>query len=48
MNEAIKLYNKDLPDSEQKVCNTLYSIISDGLPEAENKLWHGHPVWFIE
>ena len=22
--------------------------IDRGLPEAENKIWHAHPVWFLE
>lgn len=22
--------------------------IDRGLPEAENKIWHGHPVWFVD
>ena len=23
-------------------------IINENLPEAENKIWHSHPVWFLE
>ena len=22
-------------------------VIDQGLPEAESKIWHGHPVWFL-
>jgi hypothetical protein len=23
-------------------------VIDAGLPEAESRLWHGHPVWFMD
>src|SRR5690606_37219670 len=26
----------------------LYREISRCLPDAEHKIWHGHPVWFLE
>ena len=26
----------------------LAKIINENLPEAENKIWHSHPVWFLE
>jgi uncharacterized protein YdhG (YjbR/CyaY superfamily) len=26
----------------------LVKIINENLPEAENKIWHSHPVWFLE
>jgi hypothetical protein len=28
--------------------DVLYDLISENLPEAENKIWHAHPVWFLE
>lgn len=31
----------------QSICQRLQSELSTHLPEAENKVWHGHPVWFI-
>jgi hypothetical protein len=30
------------------MCEVLYTEISRNLPEAESKVWHGHPVWFLE
>ncbi|HNR16518.1 MAG TPA: DUF1801 domain-containing protein [Chitinophagaceae bacterium] len=30
------------------MCNLLAAEISAGLPEAENKIWHAHPVWFLD
>jgi hypothetical protein len=32
----------------KKICNTLAEEISLHLPEAENKIWHAHPVWFLD
>ncbi|MBO6675843.1 MAG: DUF1801 domain-containing protein [Rhizobiales bacterium] len=32
---------------DQAICVTLRSIVERGLPEAESKIWHGHPVWFL-
>jgi uncharacterized protein YdhG (YjbR/CyaY superfamily) len=25
-----------------------HNEINQGLPEAESKIWHGHPVWFLD
>jgi hypothetical protein len=41
-------YNKSLAAEEQKICDLLAGEIDRGLPEAENKIWHAHPVWFLE
>lgn len=32
----------------QGVCELLAREIDDALPGAENKIWHGHPVWFLD
>lgn len=37
--------NKKHSDEKSAIC--LLEIMH-GLPEAENKLWHGAPVWFID
>ena len=29
------------------VCDVLAQEIDSSLPEAENKIWHAHPVWFL-
>ena len=48
MNKEIKAYtNKQTPE-EKKICNLLALEIDSGLPEAESKLWHAHPVWFLD
>lgn len=41
-------YNNSLEAEEREICDLLASEIDGALPEAENKLWHGHPVWFLE
>ena len=48
MNPDIKDYNKSQSEADQAICDLLASEIDKGLPEAENKIWHGHPVWFLE
>ena len=41
-------FNNKQSESEQEICNLLAEAIDKGLPEAENKIWHRHPVWFLE
>ncbi len=33
---------------ERQICETLATIIDKLLPEAECKIWHRHPVWFLD
>ena len=48
MNSEILNYNdKQLPE-DKSICDALYEIISTSLPESENKIWHAHPVWFLD
>lgn len=48
MNEDIKIYNAKQNPGDQIVCDWLAQKIDKELAEAENKIWHGHPVWFLE
>src|SRR3954466_2866276 len=48
MNKEIRAYNKSLSIADKKICNLLAEEISHNLPEAENKIWHAHPVWFLD
>lgn len=41
-------YNQSLTASDQQICDLLAAEIDRGLPEAENKIWHAHPVWFLD
>lgn len=44
----IQNYNNALPEEYKEISNQLAKIISKNLPEAENKIWHSHPVWFLD
>lgn len=48
MNKEIKAYNTELSAEDKKICNTLAKEIDANLAKAENKIWHAHPVWFLE
>lgn len=48
MNKDIQSYNNALSDSERDICDVLALSIDAALPKAENKIWHAHPVWFLE
>jgi len=41
-------YNKALAPADRKIAHLLAKEIDKHLPEAENKVWHAHPVWFLE
>lgn len=45
MNAAIQTYNNSLPEAE--LCNLLANTIDNNLKQAESKIWHAHPVWFL-
>jgi uncharacterized protein YdhG (YjbR/CyaY superfamily) len=48
MNSEIEIYNNKLIVEDKEICDQLTKIIDSELPEAESKIWHGHPVWFID
>ena len=41
-------YNEALEPQDRAICDLLAAEIARGLPEAENKVWHAHPVWFLD
>ena len=43
----IQKYNDSLPKLDEEICDLLMEEINNGLPEAESKIWHAHPVWFL-
>jgi len=43
-----KKYNQSQSPSDRKICKLLAEEIDRALPDAENKIWHRHPVWFLE
>jgi len=48
MNEEIQKYNSEQTPPYDQICDKLEQIISENLVESESKVWHRHPVWFIE
>jgi hypothetical protein len=48
MDADTKAYNQAQAPGDRAICNLLAKEIDRGLPEAENKIWHRHPVWFLE
>lgn len=44
----IQTYNDTLADDDKAIADLLATIITENLPGAENKIWHAHPVWFLE
>lgn len=46
--QSIDSYTLQLNPQEQSICTLLAKTIQNGLPKAESKIWHAHPVWFIE
>ena len=48
MTKDTREYNNQQSADDKKICNKLAKIIDANLPGAENKIWHRHPVWFLE
>lgn len=48
MPNDIQKYTSRLATSDKKICIVLTKEIAKGLPKAESKVWHAHPVWFLE
>jgi hypothetical protein len=48
MNNDIIQYNIKQSESDLQICDLLASIIDKELKGSQSKVWHAHPVWFIE
>jgi hypothetical protein len=48
INKDIQQYNKTMSKDDKAICNLLAEEITTNLPGAENKIWHRHPVWFLD
>jgi hypothetical protein len=48
MNPDTAKYNDSLTPTDKEICDLLAGEIDRHLPEAENKVWHAHPVWFLD
>ena len=48
MHSDIQKYNNNQIGESYLICTLLSEIIMKNFPEAENKVWHAHPVWFLD
>jgi hypothetical protein len=48
MHPDIQKYNNNQIGENYLICSLLSEIIMENFPEAENKIWHAHPVWFLD
>lgn len=48
MRPEIHEYNAQFEPEHRAVCDLLAQEMSRGLPKAEGKIWHAHPVWFLD
>jgi hypothetical protein len=47
MYKTITSYNNSQATANKKICKALQKEINSTLKTAESKIWHAHPVWFI-
>lgn len=48
ISEDILAYHKSQSADDRRVCEALAEIIERHLKGAECKVWHRHPVWFLD
>ncbi|UOK43659.1 MULTISPECIES: DUF1801 domain-containing protein [Flavobacterium] len=48
MNSEIQAFNDKQIVGDKEICDLLANIIDSELTEAESKIWHAHPVWFLD
>lgn len=48
MNKEFRTYNDNQTLEHKVICDQLATIIDNELIEAESKIWHAHPVWFLD
>lgn len=48
MQKDIQAYNKSQSKQDKEICDALAHAIINGMPDAEYKIWHAHPVWFLD
>lgn len=46
--QDIAEYNDQLGADDRELCERLGRIFREALPDATSKVWHAHPVWFID
>ena len=48
MDSEIQKYNDKQSLEDKTICDLLAMNIDNELSNAENKIWHAHPVWFLD
>lgn len=46
--DTIDQYHSLQSEADRRICAKLRTLIDKALPDAESKIWHAHPVWFLE
>ena len=45
---TIEAFNGAQIGDDRLICDALRQEIDRALPDAESKIWHAHPVWFLD
>lgn len=45
--QTIDAYNAAQNQGDREICAALRMVIDAALPDADSKIWHAHPVWFL-
>ena len=48
ISKEVRAYNASRSPGDKRICDTLAKAIDQHLPGAESKIWHKHPVWFLD
>lgn len=48
MHAEILNYSRQQSAEHRQVCDALAREIDKAFPKAESKIWHAHPVWFLD
>lgn len=48
MNRDIQTYNEQQTYTDKEICELLANTIDQKLTDAESRVWHAHPVWFLD
>ena len=48
MNQDIEDFNIAQTPDDRLICEVLAELIDRDLEQAEGKIWHSHPVWFLD
>jgi len=45
--DSIEAYNAAQFGGEREICESLMKMIDHGLADSDRRIWHAHPVWFL-